>query len=183
MSNFKTKEEYQDFISAWKSATNAEEAKSKRVVCDHEQYFWYNPLSNEEKAELEKKGAIFKRHSYIIPMGGHYKEKGWINAEHHIFYNMMLGKDPKRGFVPKLKKKPEYGQTPWIAFEQAAYKLERAIINAEFNIECIGKGQVPVRHVTDDIERFLKPFGGKIKPSDLLRIDKEELRQARKFHR
>lgn len=182
MSNFKSKEEYQNFISAWKSAVNAEEAKSKILVCDHTEYTW-NGLSDEQQARLLERGAKIGKYSFTIPDGGHYKERGWINAEHHIFYNMMLGKDPKRGFSPKLKRKLQYGETPWVAFEQAAYRLERAVKNAKYNIDCIGQGKKPPRHSEDDVIKFLKPFSGKLKEADLLKINQEELANARKFHR
>jgi hypothetical protein len=95
----------------------------------------------------------------------------------------MKGRDPKHGFSPKMKRKLQYGETPWTAFEMAAIRLERAITNAEYNLDCISKGQIPPRYKTDSVIEFLKPFGGMIKEHDLLRINKEELAAARKFHR
>ena len=38
----------------------------------------------------------------------------------HIFYNVLRGHDPKRGFSPVQSPiKLANGQTPWLAFEQA----------------------------------------------------------------
>ena len=95
----------------------------------------------------------------------------------------MLGKDPKRGFSPKSARKIQYPQTPWYGFVSAAYRLECAITNAEFNINVIGQGKIPPRHRSDAVEEFLKPFGGEITEADLLKVDKEALIEARKFHR
>lgn len=180
MSNFETKEEYLQFISAWKSATNSEEAKSKRVVCDHKQYQWCG-FGKEEKARLEELGYKVGNYSYTIPDGGHCKTAGWMHASHYIFRNMMLGKDPKRGFSPKMKRKLQYGETPWCGFEQGAWHLEYAIKDAERYVEQLGKGKSPT--YGKSAKDFLEPFQGAVIIADLLKFDKEGLAEARKFHR
>jgi hypothetical protein len=185
MSTFETKEQYLNYISAWKSATNAEEAKSKRVVCDHVQYNWNYPgYTDEEKARFEEKGYTdICNHYYTIPDGGHRKETGWLTASHYLFNNCMRGKDPKRGFIPKSKRKLEPGMTPWHKFEHAAWTLEYVIRDAEAYVEHLGLGKGHNSLSGGEVKKFLAPFGGKIEIEDLLRIDKEELANARKFHR
>lgn len=181
MSHFETKEQYLQFISAWKSATNAEECKSKRVVCDHNQYYW-NGITDEEIARLEEKGYEKKgNYCWVLPDGGHCKEPGWLHASHYLFYNMMKGRDPFNGFTPKLKRKCGYGENPWTAFENAAWHLEFVVKNARAYVDALGKGQ---NLINDSRSKdFLVPFNGKIKIADLLKIDVEELAKARKFHR
>ena len=180
---FETKEEYLQFISAWKYATNAEEAKSKRYVCDHNQYTW-NGITDEEIARLEEKGYQKKgNYLWVLPNGGHCKDSGWLHAPHYVFYNIMLGKDPMRGFSPKTDKKLTPGESPWQGFEEACWQLEMAVTNAHYNINCISLGKVPPRHKADRVETFLKPFNGMIKEADLLKISKDEIANARKFIR
>ncbi len=181
MSKFKTKEEYLNFISAWKKAANAEEAKSKRVVCDHSQYTFYYPgYTNEEQARFEDNGYVkISEFGYTIPDGGHRKEPGWLNAEHYIFHNMMRDKNPMRGFNPRSPRKIVGYDTPWFSYLQGLWKLESAIADAEYYLEVIGKGSKPANGHT--AREFLVPFDGEITMSDLLKIDKEELANARAF--
>jgi len=180
MSNFETKEEYLQFISAWKSSTNAEECKSRRVVCDHTQYKW-DGFSKEETARLEELGYKVSKYSYTVPGGGHCKTGGWLNASHYIFRNMMLGKDPKRGFSPKMKRKLQYGETPWHGFVQGSYDLEYAITDAKRYVDQLGQGKTPTSGTR--AKDFLEPFQGAVIIADLLKFDKEGLAEARKFHR
>ena len=170
MSNFETKEQYLNFISAWKSSTNAEECKSKRVVCNHTQYRWNNSFSAEEKARFEELGYInISNYSYEVPDGGHYKTKGWLNASHYIFRNMMLGKDPMRGFSPKSERKLEYGENPWSAFEAGEWELRMVIKDAKLYVDELGKGKTPA--YGRRAKAFLEPFQGKIAIADLLKIE------------
>jgi hypothetical protein len=186
MSKFKTKEEYLNYISGWKSATNAEEAKSKRIVCDHKQYNWsYSGWGSEELARFEELGyKNIEKYSYVIPDGGHCKMAGWLNAEHYIFHNMMRDKDPKRGFSPKSKRKLQYPETPWYGFVSAAFQLEMIVKDAELYIDHVGKGKGSKWSMAGNrVKAFLVPFGGKVTLSDLIKINREELANARKFHR
>jgi len=186
MSTFETKEEYLQFISAWKIATNAEEAKSKRLVCDHVQFNWsYHGYTDEERTALEAKGYIVNKsgNRYTIPDGGHYKEHGWLDSSHYIFHSMMRGKDPKRGFHPKSKRKLQYPNSPWTAFVNGALRLEYVIKDAEAYIDHLGKGKGHKSLAGNVSKKFLEPFSGLLELSDLLRIDMEELANARKFHR
>ena len=185
MSTFETKEEYLNYLAGWKAATNAEEAKSKRVVCDHKQYNWsYSGYSDEEKARFEALGyKNIQKYSYVVPDGGHYKDHGWLDATHYVFNNVMRGKDPKRGFSPKSKHKLQHGETPWIKFAHASWQLEYVIKDAEAYVEHLGKGKGHKSLSGKAVKAFLVPFDGKISVSDLLRINKEELANARKFHR
>jgi len=181
MSNFETKEEYLQFNAAWKSDTNAEECKSKKVVCEHTQYNW-SGYSPEEKARLEDLGYKVKKYSYVVPDGGHYKTDTWLNASHYIFRNMMLNKEPKRGFSPKtVERKIQYGDTPWVGFTDGAWALERAIKDAEKYVDDLGQGKTST--AGQKAKNFLHPFEGGIVIADLLKINKEELVEARKFHR
>ncbi len=181
MSNFETKEQYLKFITAWKKAANAEECKSKRVVCDHVQYYWpYPGFSDEEKARFKEKGYTkISDWEYTIPGGGHRKEPGWLNAEHYIFYNIMRGKNPLRGFYPKSARKIIGYGTPWISYLRALWKLESAVSDAKFYMKLVGEGKKP--QCGNAARDFLAPFCGDISMEALLKIDKEELANARKF--
>ena len=182
MSTFETKEQYLKFISAWTLATNAEEAKSKRLVCDHYQYCW-NGFTDEERARMEDKGWKVGRNSFTIKDGGHYKEHGWLDASHYIFHSVMRGKDPKRGFHPKSERKLQYPNSPWTAFVNGALHLEYVIKDAEAYIDHLGQGKGHKSLAGKTAKKFLEPFSGLVELSDLLRIDREELANARKFHR
>ena len=182
MSNFETKEQYLNYISAWKSATNAEECKSKRVVCDHYEYSW-NGFTDEERATMEAKGYKVGRHSFTIPNGGHCKEEGWLDSSHYIFHSMMRGKDPKRGFHPKSERKLQCPNSPWEAFMRGALRLEYVVTDAEAYIDHLGKGKGHKSLAGNVSKKFLEPFQGHLELADLLRIDVEELANARRFHR
>ena len=186
MSKFKTKEEYLNYLAGWKAATNAEECKSKRVVCDHVQYNWdYHGYTDEEKARFEEKGYKVSRNgfSYTIPNGGHRKEHGWLDATHYLFNNVMRGKDPKCGFAPKTKRKLNPGETPWYTFQRTVLELEMVVKDAEAYIEKVSRGKGCKIIGGKMAKEFLKPFDGKVRISDLIKIDREELANARKFHR
>jgi len=185
MSTFETKEEYLKYLAGWKAATNAEEAKSKRIVCDHVQYNWSYHWNDEDRARLVDKGYTLNKsgNQATLKDGGHYKETGWLDAHYYVFNNVMRGKDPKRGFTPKSERKVQYPNSPWSGFTNAAYALERVIQDAEQYVEHLGKGKGHKTSAGSTVKTFLVPFGGKIEIADLLRIDKEELANARRFHR
>jgi len=186
MSTFETKEQYLQFIAAWKLAVNSDEAKSKRLVCDHVQYNWsYSGFTDEERARLIDTGYSVHKTGYQATLkdGGHYKEHGCMEASHYIFHSLMRGKDPKRGFTPKIKRKVQGGETPWSGFVRAALNLEYIIKDAAAYVDHLGKGKGHKTLAGNVSKKFLEPFGGMIDISDLLRIDAEELANARKFHR
>lgn len=186
MSHFKTKEQYQKFIAGWKTAANAEECKSKRMVCDLKQYKW-DGFTPEEVARLEEKGAVMGRIcgydsrpvNYTIKDGAHYKTTGWLFASHHIMYNMLRGKDPKYGFAPiTVASKQAAHESPWIGFVRGALHLEYVLGNIARDANNLGLGKIPRSSAATE---FLKPFNGSITVADLMKIDKEELIQTRRF--
>lgn len=169
MSNFESKEQYLQFISAWKLATNSDKTKSKRLVCDHVQQNWNQRYTKEEQEAMKAKGYTkVGDWGFTIPNGGHYKEHGQMEASHYVFRNMMLGKDPKRGFSPKSKRKLQYGETEWTGFSTATYELEFAVNDAKRYVDEIGAGKKPT--YGHRARNFLKPFEGEIAIADLLKI-------------
>jgi len=184
MSNFKSKEEYLTFISAWKSATNSEEAKSKRLTCDYEEYMWDSQLNAEQIKNYESKGFTVSKNGRTIKKkdGAHYKEKGNLNSEHYLFYNMKKGKDPKHGFTPiTAKRKLEPGETVWRGFESASWALQFIVKDAQGFMADVEQGKKS--NYGRRANHFLKPFGGNISIGDLANIDPNALEQARKVHR
>ena len=184
MSNFKSKKEYLQFISAWKLATNAEECKSKKVVCDYEEYRWCDRLTDSERERYEANGFTVSDNGKTIKKkdGSHCKDPGWLEAEHYLFYNMMKGRNPKHGFSPvTAKRKLEPGDTVWRGFNSAAWDLHFIVKDAKQFIEETSKGKNPNsgRRSKD----FLVPFSGGVSMADLAGVDLDELEQARKVHR
>lgn len=182
MSNFKSKEEHYNFISAWKSATNSEEAKSKKVVCDYSEYRWCHNFSPEEKKHYEDLGFTVSDTKITKKDGSHCKIDGWMNASHYLFRNMMLGKDQKRGFTPITAKRklPEH-DSPWQGFNSASWELQFIVQDAKQNIDQIGQGKKP--QSGNRARMFLTPFNGAISIADLATVDVDALEQGRKVHR
>jgi len=180
MSQFNSKEEHTKFISAWKSASNAEECKSIRIVCDHRQCNWsYCGFTGEEKARFEDKGyKNITKHHYTIPDGAHRKTESWLHAPHYLMYNVMLGKNLRTGFTPKISRKVATYESPWHGFVIAVLQLEIVVRNAKKIIEEIGKGHIMK---VPSVDEFLMPFSGRVTIVDLAKINISELVSARKF--
>lgn len=73
MSNL-TKEEYIQFIAAWKYAANHENNKRHWITDD-----------------------------YRAKYGGRYKSESWLTPAHYVLRNVLLGKPINHGFSPKGK--------------------------------------------------------------------------------
>ncbi len=136
MSNFNTKEEYLAFQAAWKEAANSPKNKKERIVCDHKQYNWkMGPdgygFSNAEQEEFKKRGYTkVSNHSFTIPNGGHYKTDAWLQKEHYLLRNLILGKDPMLGFTPIIsesKLNSDYDTDPLRAYNHAKRYITDAI--------------------------------------------------------
>ena len=72
MSILETKEEYYQFIAAWKYAANNKNNKRHWITDD-----------------------------YRAKYGGRYKSESWLTPAHYVLRNAMLGKPLNRGFSPK----------------------------------------------------------------------------------
>ena len=181
MSQFKSTEHYQQFISAWKSATNSEKAKSKKVVCDFKEWHW-NGISDAQKERYEAKGFTVNDDTVSKKDGSHCKEPGWLDAEHYLFYNMKKGKTPKFGFAPiTAMRKLEPGDTVWRGFNSASWALHFVVRDAIQHIEAVEAGKKPNSGAR--AKKFLEPFNGAVTIADLIDIDLDALEQARKVHR
>ena len=148
--------------------------------------FWNKLLTITIKswARFKEKGyKCIQKYSYVVPDGGHRKEHGWLDATHYLFNNVMREKDPKRGFSPKSKRKLNPNETPWYAFQRTVLQLEMVVKDAEAYIEKVSRGKGCKIIGGSRAKAFLVPFDGKVTIADLLKIDREELANARKFHR
>lgn len=72
MSILETKDEYYQFIAAWKYAANHENNKRHWITDD-----------------------------YRAKYGGRYKSESWLTPAHYVLRNAMLGKALNYGFSPK----------------------------------------------------------------------------------
>ena len=199
MSNFNSKEEYLTFISIWKSAANAPECKPVAVPCD---LTIYEGSTDEQKVEREALGYKVSSWYYTIPDGAKCKPKAWLQAEHYLLRNIMLGKDPMRGFTKvTAKRKLDSYWGPWRGFKSAISMLgmqvrqARRYLEKSNDEECLkwinaGKKtgiikKKPVRTSEEyykSIERqfgnvidFIKPFNGFFTMTAIAAIDLKEL--------
>ncbi len=148
MSIFKTKEEYLRFISAWKYATNHSKCHPIKMPCDHVQYESSTP---EQKKEREALGYIVSDWKYIVPNGAMCKKKAWLQSEHYLLHNIVLGKDYLRGFCKKtIARKICQYYGPWegtkAAFQEIEWYVRKArkyveVNNAEACEKWVGNGK------------------------------------------
>lgn len=113
---------------------------------------------------------------YVSKNTGVYRKPGWIQAEHHILYNIIRGVPIERGFTPGIKGKRWAKNTD--GFEQALLSLIWKIKQAKRGWELINQGNLGnmVFLYLKEVREFLKPLDDSIKLSDLLSIDIEILR-------
>jgi len=186
MSNL-TKEQYNEFQISWKKAANAPQAKSKRAVCDHMQGTKDAFTDLEQKQFTAMGYTDVWTYGYSISDGVLKKIKGWLQSEHFLFRNLVLGKDPKSGFSPITTphKLEAGGVDMWDGFETAKanlrfiirylkkYDLEKMDGSCQAWIEEGRKSLItrtPVRtkeeyyakldELLQVVEDFLLPFGG-----------------------
>ena len=136
-----------------------------RILNENEPYYkhYVKWIENNPVCDVvthRKRHIIERKQSW----GGNYKSESWLNAEHHLFRNIMLGKNPRLGFSPKSKRKLQEGETPWISYDMACGRIERVI-----------KGY--------GVKRFLEPFEGNITEKELKKITLEDMEKARKLHK
>lgn len=135
---FENKAQYLNFRKAWAEAVNSPKAKSRLEKCDE----W---LSNEGQYGRYSEGT------------GVHRVSGWINAEHHILYNLLRNKDFDRGFTEPKKE----GKIP---------KLPDAVRILNFYIKCArtvvdtGIGKLHKKPAQNKLDKFLDPFGDLMKP-------------------
>lgn len=120
---FENRTQYLRFKIAWSEAVNSPRAKSSLEPCDE----WI--------------GGSYGR---VSKGTGVFRKTGWINAEHHILYNIIRGKPLECGFTPR----PGW---PNDGFDRGVFRLEYLIkmtnhVNA-------------TTHVKKTIDTFLEPFG------------------------
>jgi len=173
------------FIEAWKKAANHKRNKRIKYICDHVQYFWYNPTEAEIE-DWKAKGYIVKGFRYIIPNGGYCYTKPWLTGAHFILRNYILEKPLDYGFVPR---KITESEDPMQGFQNSLWFLSHYIIRARKYLKLINdiefkKEWLSVRGRTeeslekflrdnylDGIQKFLEPFGGIITLEDLAEIN------------
>lgn len=202
MSHFNTKEEYLEFVAAWKEAAKHENNKKRRYVCDHTQWVNY-PMDSKTKAKLEEKGYNVYDYYYVVPNGGHCKAQPWLTGAHFILYNILRGREAQRGFYPKGEKKCDESTDPWVSFLQSMYDLEMVVRNAKEYLtkdndyemkKWIKEGKTNFlsrskrtpesyqehlqKRYLDRVEKFIKPFGGIITVEFMASLSLDELNNA-----
>jgi hypothetical protein len=113
---------------------------------------------------------------YIL-VDGFYRKPGWIQAEHHILYNIIRGVSIERGFTHGIRGKRWAENTD--GFEQALYSLIHKIEFAQKGWASINKGNLG--NITffylKTTKEFLEPFADSVVLSDLISIDVKVLRK------
>ena len=107
---FKTKEQYFQFRTNFAAATKNVKSKSTVVACDE----W---LSHEEKLSYDT---------------GRSRIKGWLQAEHFIFLNIVRGLPIHHGFTPVTSKnKLTHGGNIWPGLDAGVRTLIAAARSAQ----------------------------------------------------
>lgn len=114
---------------------------------------------------------------------GVYRKPGWLQAEHHILYNIIRGVPIERGFTPGKKGKRWHENSD--GFEQALFSLIYKIEVAQRGWTSINKGNLGNMTFTHlKITReFIEPFADSVALSDLISIDVKVLRNYLKERR
>jgi hypothetical protein len=171
---FETKEQYLAFRAAWKAAVNDDRAK---------------PFFTEgaTRAPGYQASIIMAR----------TKHNGWIQAEHHILFNLVRGKEPTYGFTPVTNpSKLAGGTTPWLGYNQALLRLRYLYRNTkrvadetydsyiERSAGWLFRGKDEeykresyarfIEMNMKDVNKFLEPFNGTFTVDDLLKLELPE---------
>ena len=143
---FKTKEQYLQFRANFAAAANHANAKSTCEPCDE----W---LDNEGKISYNT---------------GSSRVKGWLQAEHFIFLNLVRGKPYHHGFTPTTNKnKLSNGGNIWQGLDDAVRRLRYAVTSAK-DIKQIP--QNATSHSGDDFRKFIEPFLGDLPSAIFIEI-------------
>jgi len=95
MSEFITsKEQFQKIKQAWSIAVNSPKTKKTLEACDEYKYDVIGTIP--EGWEPVQPGS----HAYISKGTGRYRQPGWVQAEHHLLYNILRDKPLHTGFSP-----------------------------------------------------------------------------------
>lgn len=147
--NLFTKQQYLDIKAAWKAATKSEYAKPRFV----------------EETEVLAGTRYVERVKY----------PGWLQAEHHILYNLIRGKKAHAGFtIIGDPVKIMSGHILNQGYARAMFALIRHIRTAQEVVDRQNKDkQVGLRSTSreDKLNRFLEPFNGTITIIDLAQIE------------
>lgn len=128
------------FKKQWAGAVNDDRAKSKIVACDE----W---ITNDHGSWMVSKGT------------GRCRQSGWIDAEHHILYNMVTGRAIDKGFTRITNwKKLHNGGYPYMHFNYAVNNLIRHIKTAQKYTTQPVKNHFEYNEL-ERLMDFLKPFG------------------------
>ena len=195
--HFITKREYWAFRQVWNRSVNAKKAKAR--VVPHNEF-----LAKKQGQILDLKTADNSSY-YISKNTGHHTETGWINAEHHILYNILLNNEISKGFILTITKKNCNKESAMFNFYYSLTNLVRIIKYAELILKDQNiKNKLPepeVNGITNynewntwrdnkpkdqlqlsdlklknkKVDKFLEPLIGGMTKEILVRIDKDWL--------
>lgn len=141
----KTQQEYDTITSHWADACKSTRCKSTLIPCDE----WIT----------DSRGR-----GNISTATGIHQQSGWIQASHHILYNIIRNKDAAFGFSPNTKVgkhnayKCALGHLSWI--HTIAKRLQ---VPKELDPQVVYDSyDTMVAHRIKQITTFLEPFGGSI---------------------
>jgi hypothetical protein len=187
----------QKFIQAWKKACNSPRRKS--TLETHDEWFERNPKEDPKIQDPKYAYAEVERSKngwwWTTKGTGQHRVAGWLQAEHYLLYNIIMGKDWDSGFecTTNPKRIRNHG-TPCEGLREACWilrshirKIER--FNEENNkIKCDswlkhihqfvhGKNKTKddyykrLKEPLKYVDKFLEPFNGTIVYDDLIRIE------------
>jgi len=149
----KTSTHFNLIKSNWATSSQSPRCKSTLIPCDEYIYHARGP------AEVSK-GT------------GSHRQSGWIQASHHVLYNIIRNKEPSRGFIPatKVGKNDAYR----LAVQYLQYIHQIATNLQETTESQFLSHESYERMVARNIERvttFLEPFGGSISVKQFVEMD------------
>jgi hypothetical protein len=170
---FETKEQYLNFRSAWTNAVN--DSRSKSTLVPHDEYL-YNKST----------------YQYTTSKGtGQHRVKGWIQAEHHILFNIILGRKANNGFTPitNPQKIISNNCNPDDSFVMGTAKLTEAIKIAgiltgkyeesKWYIQSSEADKLKIMNARYDIvNKIIGPFNGAITVEQLASINVDSVKKG-----
>lgn len=132
---FLNTEQYLNFRAAWSAAVNSPKAKS----------------------HLEEHNAYWKNET------GMHKVSGWINAEHHILYNLLCNKPHDHGFtITTNSRKLMNGTLINHGYYWGMLSLKSHIRDAKLICKKTKNNEEIPEHISRWVYDFLKPFANTV---------------------
>lgn len=150
----KTSLEFNIFTSQWAKSSQSHRCKSTLINCD--EY-----ICDDRGRESLSKGT------------GVHRKPGWMQAEHHILYNLVRDKEPTRGFTPATKHGKDNAYRHAYIVLQSKHQLAKKLqepkkVNLHSSYETY---EHMVARNLKSVTTFLEPFSGSLTLKQFAEMD------------